>query len=128
MTVEFVALDTVLLIHEESRSRFGGLAGLRSLELLESAIEQPTAMFGGEFLYNDLFAMAAAYLFYVVSNHAFLDGNKRTGLAVALAFLDENRVILDRPNDRLYEATMAVAEGRLDKSALAELLRELAQA
>ena len=83
------------------------------------------ASFGGVYLHEDLFAMAAAYLFHIVKNHPFVDGNKRPGLGAALAFLDGNGVSIEDPTPLVYEATMAVAEGRLDKNGLATLLREL---
>jgi len=123
----FLALETVLKIHGESLARFGGLDGIRDQGLLESAIAAPQATFGGVFLHEDLFAMAAAYLFSIVKNHAFLDGNKRTGLGCALAFLDVNGITLEDPTPLLYDATMGVAEGKLDKDGLAMLLRQLAR-
>jgi death-on-curing protein len=124
---EFLTLDDVLKIHERELLRFGGLAGLRDPRLLESAIAQPMATFGGEYLHEDLFGMAAAYLFHIVKNHPFLDGNKRTGFIAALTFLTINGQAIPQPTTLLYEATMAVAEGRLDKNRLAALLRDLAK-
>lgn len=126
MNPDFVNISTVLEIHSLSLERFGGLDGVRSQELLESAVEQPRMTFGGVFLHEDLFVMAAAYLFHIVKNHPFLDGNKRTGLGVALAFLDRNDLPIEQPSLRLYDATMAVAEGKLDKAGIAAILRELA--
>ena len=70
--------------------------------------------------------MAAAYLFHLVKNHPFVDGNKRIGLATALVFLNINGVVIDRGTDVLFETTMAVAEGRLTKEEVAEVLRRLA--
>ena len=70
--------------------------------------------------------MASAYLFSIVKNHPFIDGNKRTGLAAALTFLDLNGIAIDHSSDLLYDATMAVAEGRMEKEDLAALLRRLA--
>lgn len=126
MSPVFLEFDTVLRIHEASLRGFGGLAGVRSPELLESALGQPRATFGGEFLHEDLFQMAAAYLFHVVKNHPFVDGNKRVGLAVAMAFLDRNGHPIEKPDESLYDLTIAVAEGRLDKPAIAQTLRDLA--
>ena len=59
--------------------------------------------------------MAAAYLVSIVKNHPFVDGNKRAGLAAALSFLDLNGIAIDHSSAVLYDATIAVAEGRLDK-------------
>lgn len=78
------------------------------------------------FVHDDLFAMASAYAFHLAQNQPFVDGNKRTGLAAALVFLDLNRITIDDPDERLYDAMISVAERRLDKAGLAALLCELA--
>ncbi len=96
--------------------------------LLDSAVAQASVGFGGEFLHEDTAAMAAAYLFSIVKNHPFVDGNKRTGLVAALTFLGLNGIAIDHSSDLLYDATMAVAEGSLAKEGLAALLRRLSSA
>jgi death on curing protein len=126
MKVVFPTVDQVLEIHMLSLARYGGAEGIREPSLLESALAQPQAVFGGQFVHESLFMMAAAYLFHLVKNHPFVDGNKRIGLATALAFLDTNGVVIDRGTEALFETTMAVAEGRLTKEEVAEVLRQLA--
>jgi death-on-curing protein len=86
--VFFLTVSEVLKLHELQLNRYGGSTGVRDLGLLESAVSQAQAGFGGVYLHEDLAAMAAAYLFSLVKNHPFVDGNKRAGLATALAFLD----------------------------------------
>ena len=81
-------------------------------------------MFGGQYLHEDLFSMASAYLFHLVQNHAFIDGNKRIGLAAALSFLDINGVEVIADEDILYEMVLSVAEGLTNKEAIAEFLRK----
>lgn len=126
MSPVFLGVADVVRIHADQVEAYGGSDGVRDERLLESAVSQASATFGGEFLHGGLAAMAAAYLFYIVKNHPFVDGNKRTGLAVALVFLELNGVILDVAlTDRLYEATMAAAEGRIRKSELTRLLSDL---
>ena len=115
----------MLLIHEDHLAEFGGAQGLRDPGLLASALAQPQATFGGAFLHRDLHDMAAAYLFHIVRNHPFVDGNKRTGLITALVFLDLNGVAVDRNAPGLYDVTMGVAEGRVDTASVAEHLRRL---
>jgi death-on-curing protein len=124
----FLDVDEVLELHAAQLELFGGSAGLRDRGLLESAVAQPQVSFGGQFAHEGLHAMAAAYLFHLVSNHAFVDGNKRIGLLTALVFLDLNGLSIVQPSDRLYELTMAVAEGRLDKPAVAAELQRIAEA
>jgi death on curing protein len=72
--------------------------------------------------------MAAAYLFQIVKNHPFVDGNKRTGLLAAIVFLDVNGIGIEHPSEALYELTMGVAEGRIDKPAVAVELERIARA
>jgi death-on-curing protein len=126
VTPTFLTVEDVLDLHDLHLQRYGGSAGVRDLALLESAVSQAQASFGGQYLHSDLAEMAAAYLFSLVKNHAFIDGNKRAGLAAALTFLDLNGIAIDHSSAMLYDVTMAVAEGRLDKDGLAEVFRGLA--
>jgi death-on-curing protein len=122
---EFLTLDDVLDIHARQLEKFGGQEGLRDQGLLESALAQPQAGFGGTPFHADLFEMAAAYAVHVARNHPFFDGNKRTALITALTFLTMNGFTVPE-SDSLYDAMLAVAIGQMDKSALAKLFRELA--
>lgn len=72
-------------------------------------------------------SMAAAYLFHIVRNHPFVDGNKRTGLLAALKFLDINGIKIARASDKLYQLTIGVAEGRIDKARIAAELECIAR-
>lgn len=82
----FVTLDEVFAIHRDQIERYGGAPGVRDQGLLLSALAQPAATFGEGFLHADLHEMAAAYLFHLIQNHPFVDGNKRVA-AVAAAVL-----------------------------------------
>jgi death on curing protein len=123
---EFLTIEEILAIHAHQIERFGGAAGLRDAGLLQSAVAQAEASFGGVRVHSDLFSMAAAYLFHLVSNHAFVDGNKRIGLAAALVFLDLNGAPIETGTQDLYELTMAIARGEVGKGVVAAKLRELA--
>jgi death on curing protein len=123
---EFLTIEEILAIHAHQIERFGGAAGLRDAGLLQSAVAQAEASFGGVYVHSDLFSMAAAYLFHIVSNHAFVDGNKRIGLAAALVFLDLNGAPIETGTQDLYELTMAIARGEVGKDVVAAKLRELA--
>ncbi|PKB84228.1 MAG: death-on-curing protein [SAR202 cluster bacterium Io17-Chloro-G9] len=122
---KFLSPADVLLIHVDQIERYEGLAGIRDQGLLQTALAMPEASFGGELLHRDLYEMAAAYPFHICQNHPFVDGNKRTGLASALVFLELNGISIDDPEGVLYQAMMDVASGSLEKLALAEMLREL---
>ena len=75
MTPEFLDTEDVLALHELQLARYGGAGGVRDRGLLESAVAQPLTSFEGAFVHADLYAMAAAYLFHIVRNHPFVDGN-----------------------------------------------------
>ena len=122
---EFLNVDDVMQLHARSLELFGGIEGIRDLGLLESAVAAPQASFGGELIYRDVFEMAAAYAFHIAQNQPFLDGNKRSGLGAALAFIWLNGIDIEDPEQRLYDAMIALAERRMDKAGLAKLFRTL---
>ena len=121
--VRFLSVDDVLAIQQDTIEHEGGAAGLRDAGLLESAVLMPQQQFGGEYLHPDLAAMAAAYLFHLVQNHAFQDGNKRVGALAALVFLSANGVEALPDPDELEAATMRVARSEMAKDELTEWLR-----
>lgn len=120
----FLSLDEVLQIHTDQIERYGGSPGIRDLGLLESAIAMPQAGFGSQRLHADLFEMASAYLFHIVRNHPFVDGNKRAGAAAALVFLRLNGFTVHATNAALVKVVLDVAERKLDKAAVAEFFRK----
>jgi death-on-curing protein len=120
----FLTLDEILALHADQVERYGGSAGIRDVGLLESAIGAPQATFGGAYLHATLPEMAAAYLFHLVKNHPFVDGNKRAGLAAALAFLGLNDLWLEADPDELADLVVGVAEGRIDKADVTVFVRE----
>ena len=121
---DFLSLEDVLLLHGNQVDLYGGSHGVRDLNLLESAIAQPQATFGSDLLHGDLFEMAATYLFHIVKNHPFVDGNKRTGVVAALAFLDLNGVEIDAPKGGIHDLAMSVATGRAGKTEVAAFFRK----
>lgn len=123
MPIEFLSLPEVIEIHRDQIERYGGSLGVRDFGLLQSAIAMPMAQFGGEFLHGDLFEMAAAYLFHLVQNHPFIDGNKRVGAATADVFLTMNGHELTAPEDAYADLVLAVAQGQSKKSTIAEFFR-----
>lgn len=123
----FLTLDEVLALHEDQIQRYGGIRGMREPDLVSSALGAVSATFGGRFLHQSLFEMAAAYLFYLAQNHPFLDGNKRTALAVALVFLWMDDVEVVAEEDALTDLVMSVADGRASKAEVAVFLSRQAR-
>lgn len=114
----FLSLDEVLEIHAQQIERYGGSAGIRDPAGLESAIATPQATFGGEFLHRTIPAMAAAYLFHLCQNHAFIDGNKRVGANAAITFLLMNDWEPTFDETELVDLVLAVASGGMKKQDL----------
>lgn len=125
MNPDLLQLDEVLALHTRQLARFGGGSGVRDEGLLASAVAQPQASFGGALMHETLEDMAAAYLFHIVSNHPFIDGNKRVGLLAALLFLHINGVVVDHSSPDLYDLTIAVAAGQLSKEETTRRLRDI---
>lgn len=123
MAIRFLERDEIVEMHADLLADHGGTAGIRDEGLLESAIAAPRSGFGNAYLHADLFEMAAAYLFHLVKNHPFLDGNKRIGLAAALQFLALNDRTCSATDEALVELTLGVAEGRVSKEEIASFFR-----
>ena len=119
----FLSFEDILVFHRRSLAEFGGIDGIRDEGLLQSAVMQPqhTFFYGG----GDLFDVAAAYAFHIAEAQAFLDGNKRTAVAAALAFLHMNGMKRVLDWTQIYEAMIAIAERRMNKNDLAALFRRL---
>jgi len=126
VTPEFLDAEDVMAIHDGQIRDYGGSYGVRDTGLLESAVAQSQASFDGQFLHSDLAEMAAAYLFHIIKNHPFVDGNKRTGLSCALTFLNINGVPIPGPTPMLFNLALDVAEGFCDKQEAADILRSVA--
>ncbi len=123
MAPVFLGLDEVIEIHWDMIERYGGSAGIRDMGLLQSAVAMPQAGLGGEFLHADLFEMAAAYLFHIVQNHPFIDGNKCVGSMAAFTFLKLNGLTLAASETDFELVVLEVARGRLNKAAIVEFLK-----
>lgn len=115
----FLTVDHVLKLHERQITETGGEHGVRDIGLLESAVAMPKSMFGGVFLHASVYDKAAAYLFHIVKNHPFVDGNKRAGSFTATTFLRMRGLRLTCSEDVFADMVLAVAEGRLDKPSIA---------
>ncbi|RLA61514.1 MAG: type II toxin-antitoxin system death-on-curing family toxin [Epsilonproteobacteria bacterium] len=120
----FLTLGEVMLIHQNQINLYGGSLGVRDHGLLEAALAQPEASFGGEYLHPDIYSKAAAYLYHLVMNHPFIDGNKRVATASTLVFLEMNDYELDADEGVLFETVMRVASSELGKDDLVQFFRK----
>ena len=126
-SLKHLTVEAVKAIHREVLAAHGGAAGIRDETLLESAVAAPQASMMGQLLISDPIEIAAAYLFYICKNHAFVDGNKRTALAACLVFLEENGLLTDRklPINDWERFVLDVAASKIDRSETTRRLRKL---
>src|SRR4051794_30959172 len=122
MDVVFIDREHIFRLHRLAILNYGGSEEVRDVTLVESAIFQPMATFGGEFLHTTIYEMAAAYFFHISQNQGFAAGNKRTGFLVLFAFLRINGYDLTIPDDYLWPVLLSVARGEKEKRELAEFL------
>jgi death on curing protein len=123
--MKWIRIETVLAIHDEQLAEHGGWSGV-NLDLLESALHRPKdkAHYEGN---PPLAELAAAYAFGIVKNHPFVDGNKRTGLAVAESFLNLNGVELTATDEAVVHTFESLAAGQLADPELAEWFKQSTQ-
>jgi death-on-curing protein len=124
MQPKFLSLARALRLHRSSIEHYGGDPGVRDMGLLESALAQPRATFGKAFLHEDLAAMAAAYLYHIVCNHPFVDGNKRTGALAAFVFLEMNDTEFTASENEFGTLVLSVARGETSKELVTEFFRK----
>jgi death on curing protein len=121
--IRFLQLEVVLAFHEEQINEYGGKAGIRDINLLKSALAQPEASFGGEYVYSDIFEMAAAYGFHICKYHPFFDGNKRTAFLAMYTFLYVNGWELKSDKKLAYAVVIDLAAGKMTEEELTGFLR-----
>lgn len=107
-----LTVDEIIGLHAKLISKTGGSDGLRDLGLLESAVYSAQMSFGDEELYPTTTEKAARLMFALVSNHAFVDGNKRIGVFVMLMTLKLNGVLIRYTQSELIELGLSTASGK----------------
>jgi len=127
MNVIFLSLSEVVKLHLDQIETFGGIRGIRDMEMLKSAVNIPAATYDQQFLHGTICEMASAYLFHIVKNHPFIDGNKRTGTIAALTFLAINGYEFTARGDDLLETVLLVAQGKMNKSKLSLFIEKWSQ-
>ena len=122
--MKYLKVEQVLRTHTRVVEQSGGDPGVRDLGLLESAVAQPRAGFGGKDLYPELADKAAALAFSLVKNHPFADGNKRTGYAAMMMFLSRNGYTIEAPIDERETIFLRLAAGDLDRDGFLAWVRD----
>jgi death-on-curing protein len=120
-SIKWVSLPVVLAIHDELIVQFGGLPGIRDEGLLLSALSRPEQ--AAYYEKPDIADLAAIHAVAIAKNHAFIDGNKRTGFAVAATFLELNGFYLTLPEAEAVILMLGIATGQIDEAGAAEVFR-----
>ncbi len=116
--MRYLSLPEILDLHSRILYNTPGSAGIRDLGILESALAQPRATFGGQDLYPDIISKASILCYSLVMNHPFIDGNKRIGHAAMVVFLNLNGYEIEASEDEQYAIIMELAASKLDKDSL----------
>lgn len=119
-----ISREKVLLLHQLLTEETGGAADVRDLDLLDSALESAFQTFDGRELYPTKEEKAARIGYSLISNHAFVDGNKRIGMYILLTFLETNGIRLHPSVDDVARVGLAVAKGEMDYGALLAWIRD----
>lgn len=119
---KFLTVEQIIEIYDAFLEDHGGLPGIRDKGLLISAVEMPRAAMFGEYLHKTIYDKAAAYLFHIVQNHPFNDGNKRTGALTTILFLEENGVKITFSDENYEEFVVKIAQGLKNKEKIAYFL------
>ena len=116
--------DKVLLLHQLLAQETGGAVGVRDFNLLDSALESAFQTFGGRDLYPTKQEKAARLGFSLVSNHAFVDGNKQIGMYVMLTFLEVNGIFVNASNEEVARVGLALADGSIKYDELLKWIQD----
>jgi death-on-curing protein len=123
--IDYITYQYVIEIHDNLIDEYGGRKGILNEGLLRSALEMPKARFDGRDLHRTIFDKTAAYLFHLIQNHPFVDGNKRTASMTAMVFFAWNCrrdfTILDAD---YQEIILGVAKGIITKKEISKFFRE----
>lgn len=116
--------EKVLLLHQLIVAETGGSPELRDINLLDSALESVFQTFGGQELYPSKEEKGARLGYSLISNHAFVDGNKRIGMYVMLTFLEVNGIHMDCTNEDVVKVGLGVASGTMKYDELLTWVRQ----
>ena len=116
--------ENVILLHSILSQKAGSAAGVREIGLLESAIESAYQTFDGQELYPTTEEKGARMCFSLISNHAFVDGNKRIGVLALMTFLELNGAKISPSNEEIIRIGLGLAEGKVGYEELLSWVRE----
>jgi len=121
--MNYLNINQVLAIYNEVIEQTGGSKGIRDIRLLESAVARPQATFAKKDLYPDIFSKAAALVHSIISNHPFIDGNKRTAYMAMRLFLNINGYDVRASLEERYNLVMQIARKTRKEESIGKWLK-----
>ena len=121
--MKYISVQYILKMHEKLISATGGSEGIRDIELLKSSIENSKVTFGGEDLYKTIEEKCSNICYCIISNHTFIDGNKRAGIYVMLILLEYNEIKLSFSQKDLVDLGLGIAKGELKQENITQWIR-----
>jgi death-on-curing protein len=121
--MRYIYPNQVIFLHKQIISSTGGSHGVREKGLLESAVYRPQASFGGQEFYPDLFLKAAVLGYSIISNHPFIDGNKRVGYEAMRLMLRWNGYDIKASLKNKFKFVMSIAEGNRNEQSIADWIK-----
>ena len=121
--MKHMSIDYILKLHEKLILATGGSNGIRDIGLLKSAIENSKATFAGEDLYKSIEEKCSNICFGIISNHAFIDGNKRIGIYVMLMLLEYNGIKLIFTQKELIDLGLGTAKGEMKQENILDWIK-----
>lgn len=121
---KFISFEQIIALHKLQVDQFGGTHGVKDEGLLLSALGQPESGLGENYFHKDLYEMAAAYLFHLVKNHAFYDGNKRIAALCSSVFLQINGLMVIADEDEFEKLVLDAAQSLVSKAEIADFFRK----
>lgn len=119
-----ISVKQILKLHEKMVAATGGSDGVRSIDLLESAINNAYATFGGIDLYREIEQKCASVCFSIINNHPFVDGNKRMGIYIMLILLELNGITIKFTQEELITLGLGTAAGSLKQDDILKWIEE----
>lgn len=122
--MKYLSSEDILQIHSVVIDETGGMHGVRDMHIVLSLENSPRQAVFGKELYPDVFDKAAVYAMNIISNHPFIDGNKRTGMTAAFVFLEDNGFIAKANEGEIEKFALAIIKEKLEIKEIAVWLKK----
>ncbi|MBR9649496.1 type II toxin-antitoxin system death-on-curing family toxin [Clostridium tyrobutyricum] len=121
--MKYITIKYILKLHDKLIEATGGTNGVRDLEILKSSVENSKVTFYGQELYPTIESKCANICFNIIKNHAFVDGNKRTGIYVMLVLLEYNNIKIGFSQNELVNFAVDIASDKIGQKGIVNWIK-----